>query len=62
MRLAADGVGRNTISRYEAAHDILASAVDSIEKVLSDQGVMSFEGDRAYGTGAGLKKRQNSKR
>ena len=56
------GVWRNTNSRYEAGHNILASAVDSIEKVLSDHGVVFFEGDRAYGTGAGLKKRQSSKR
>ena len=59
---AKSGVGRNTISRFEAGHDILASALDSIEKVLAEQGVVFFEGDRVYGTGAGLKKRQSSKR
>ena len=59
---AESGVGRNTISRYEAGHDILASALDSLEKVLVDQGVVFFEGDRAYGTGVGIKKRQSSKR
>ena len=59
---AKSGVGRNTISRYEAGHDILASAVASLEKVLVDQGIVLFEGDRIYGTGVGLKKGQSSKR
>ena len=59
---AKSGVGRNTISRYEIGHDILASAVASLEKVLADQGVVFFEGDRVYGTGVGLKKSQSSKR
>jgi hypothetical protein len=49
-------VGRNKISRYEIGHDILASAVASLEKVLVDQGAVFFEGDRVYGTGVGLKK------
>ena len=56
------GVGRNTISRYELGHDILASALDSLEKVLVDQGVVFFERDRVYGTGVGIKERQSSKR
>ena len=43
-------------------HDILASALDSLEKVLVDQGVVFFEGDRTYGTGVGMKKPQTSKR
>ena len=53
---AKSGVGRNTISRYEIGHDILASAVASLEKALVDQGGVFFEGDRVYGTGVGLKK------
>ena len=56
------GGGRNTISRYELGHDILASALDSLEKVLVDQGVVFFERDRVYGTGVGVKERQSSKR
>jgi hypothetical protein len=56
------GRRRNTISHVEAGHDILASAVASLEKVLADQGVVFFEGDRVYGTGVGLKKTQSSKR
>ena len=59
---AKSGVGRNTISRYEIGHDILASAVASLEKVLGDQGIVFFEGDRTYGTGVGLRKSQSSKR
>jgi len=59
---ANPGVGRNTISRYEAGHDILSGALDSLEKVLADQGVVSFEGNGVYGTGVGLKKHQAAKR
>jgi transcriptional regulator with XRE-family HTH domain len=59
---AKSGVGRNTISRYEAGHDILASALDRLEKVLADQGVVFFESDGVYGTGVGLRKRPASKR
>ena len=58
---AKSGVGRNTISRYEIGHDILASAVASLEKALVDQGLVFFEGERLYGTGVGLKKSQSSK-
>jgi transcriptional regulator with XRE-family HTH domain len=56
------GVGRNTISRYEIGHDILASALDRLERVLAEQGIVFFEGDRTYGIGVGLKKGQSSKR
>jgi transcriptional regulator with XRE-family HTH domain len=55
------GVGRNTISRYEAGHDILASALQSLEKVLTEEGVIFFDDDKNFGTGVGLKKRQRSK-
>lgn len=55
-------VGRNTISRYEAGNDILASSLEKLEKVLIDEGIVFFDGDRSYGTGAGLNKRQRSKR
>lgn len=57
---AKSGVGRNTISRYECGKDILASAIDSLEKVMADQGVVFFEGDRTYGMGVGLNKRKAS--
>lgn len=36
------GVGRNTISRYEAGHDILASSLESLETVLKDAGIVFF--------------------
>jgi transcriptional regulator with XRE-family HTH domain len=58
---AKSGVGRNTISRYEAGHDILASALGSLEKTLVDQGLVFFEGDRDHGTGVGIKKRAPSR-
>ena len=47
-------VGRNTISRYEAGNDVLASSVEKMEKVLRDNGIVFFEGDRKYGAGVGL--------
>ena len=50
------GVGRNTISRYEAGYDIMASSLESLEQVLSDAGVVFFEDDRTYGTGIRLRK------
>ena len=58
---AKSGVGRNTISRYEAGHDILASALQSLEGVLTDEGIVFFEDDKVYGIGVGLKKRQRSR-
>jgi transcriptional regulator with XRE-family HTH domain len=59
---AKSGVGRNTISRYEAGNDILASSLEQLEKVLTEEGIVFFEDDRKYGTGVGLSKRQRSKR
>jgi transcriptional regulator with XRE-family HTH domain len=55
-------VGRNTISRYEAGKDILASSLEKLEEVLKNEGIVFFDGDRTYGTGVGLNKRQRSKR
>ena len=47
-------VGRNTISRYEAGKDILASSVERLENVLKEQGLVFFEGDPTFGMGIGL--------
>jgi transcriptional regulator with XRE-family HTH domain len=58
---AKSNVGRNTISRYEAGNDILASSVEKLEKALLEQGVIFFEGDAIRGTGVGLKTRNSSK-
>jgi transcriptional regulator with XRE-family HTH domain len=55
------GVGRNTISRYEAGSDILANSLESLEKVLTNEGVVFFEEDHAHGTGVGIRKRPRSK-
>ena len=54
-------VGRNTISRFETGSDILASAVEKLEKALANAGVVFFEDDRVYGTGVGLKQRRRLK-
>jgi len=54
-------VGRNTISRYEAGDDILASSLAKLEEVLTDEGIVFFEGDRTYGIGIGLSKRDRQK-
>jgi transcriptional regulator with XRE-family HTH domain len=51
------GVGRNTISRYEAGSDVLASSLELLEKTLTDAGIVFFEHDRNFGTGVGQKKR-----
>ena len=48
-------VGRNTISRYEAGHDVLASSVERLGEVLIDEGIVFFGGDRKYGTGVGFR-------
>ena len=52
------GVGRNTISRYEAGKEIVASSLQKIEKVLTEQGMVFFDQDGTYGPGVRLKKRR----
>jgi predicted transcriptional regulator len=54
-------VGRNTISRYEAGNDILASSLEKLEEVLTDEGVVFFDADRTYGTGVGLRQRRSKR-
>jgi transcriptional regulator with XRE-family HTH domain len=51
------GVGRNTISRYEAGSDVLASSLELLENTLTEAGIVFFEHDRKFGTGVGLTKR-----
>ncbi len=55
------GVGRNAISRYEMEKDILASALQKLEQVMADEGVVFFEEDKAYGVGVRITKRQRSR-
>lgn len=43
------GVNKNTISRYEAGHEIVSSALHSIEAVLRAEGVTFLEDERALG-------------
>ena len=59
---AKSGVGRNTISRYEIGHDILASAVASLEKALVDQGGVFFEGTAFTEQASDSKKAKAQKR
>ena len=51
------GVGRNAISRYEMEKDILASALQKLEQVMADEGVVFFEEDKANRIRGGIKKR-----
>jgi len=50
------GVGRNTISRYEAGFDILASSLQLLEQLLTQEGIIFFENDKTFGIGVGLKR------
>jgi transcriptional regulator with XRE-family HTH domain len=59
---AKSGVRRNTISRYESATTILASASPASKRRWSIRGSFFFEGTRLYGTGVGLKKAKAQKR
>jgi transcriptional regulator with XRE-family HTH domain len=56
------GVNRNSISRYEAGHDILASGLHSLQKAIMNEGIAFFDEDKNYGTGVGLRKPARSKR
>lgn len=47
------GVNKDTISRYEAGREILSSALQKLEKLFRDQGIIFLEPD-AFG-GAGIR-------
>ena len=49
------GVGRNTISRFEAGSDILASSRDALQTTFEAAGVIFFLNDVQHGTGAGFR-------
>ena len=53
---AKSDVGRNTISRFEAGNDILASALEKLEKAFLAEGFVFFENERTYGIGVGLRR------
>jgi len=55
------GVNKNTVSRYESGKEILSNSLQSLEKVLTNEGVVFFDEDRTHGTGVGVKKRHRSK-
>jgi transcriptional regulator with XRE-family HTH domain len=50
------GVNKNTISRYESGRDILASALQKLEKLFRDEGVIFLEEDTSGGQGLRLAK------
>lgn len=54
---ARSGVGRNTISRFEAGSDILASALDALQKTFDAAGVIFFSCDIQHGSGVGLREK-----
>jgi hypothetical protein len=47
--------------RYEAGHDILASALQKLEETFRAEGVVFVEEDKVLGTGVRVKKRPASK-
>ena len=51
-------VNKNTVSRYEAGKEIVASSLQRIEQVLIEHGIVFFEQDSKYGAGVRLKKRK----
>ena len=55
---ARAGVNKNVVSRYEAGKEIVASSLQKIEKVLTEQGMVFFDQDGTYGPGVRLKKRR----
>jgi transcriptional regulator with XRE-family HTH domain len=48
------GVNKNTVSRYEAGKDILASALQQLEKLFLDAGVIFLAEDASGGAGIRL--------
>jgi transcriptional regulator with XRE-family HTH domain len=48
------GVNKNTVSRYEAGREILASALQKMEQLFRDEGVIFLEADGTGGQGVRL--------
>ena len=48
---AGTGVNKNTVSRYEAGRDILASALQKLERFFRDEGVIFLDADPKGGVG-----------
>ena len=52
------GVNKNTVSRYEAGRDILASALQKLEELFLDAGVVFLGEDSSGGVGIRLPARK----
>ena len=51
---ARTGVNKNTVSRFEAGRDILASALQKLERFFRDEGVIFLDADESGGVGVRL--------
>jgi transcriptional regulator with XRE-family HTH domain len=55
------GVNKNTVSRYEAGRDILASALQKLEKLFLDAGIIFLDEDKSEGVGIRLSPQKMSR-
>jgi transcriptional regulator with XRE-family HTH domain len=55
------GVNKNTVSRYEAGRDILASALQKLEKLFLDAGIIFLDEDTSGGVGIRLPAQKKSR-
>lgn len=51
---ARTGVNKNTVSRYEGGRDILSSALQKLEKLFRDEGIIFVDEDASGGQGVRL--------
>jgi transcriptional regulator with XRE-family HTH domain len=51
---ARTGVNKNTVSRYEAGRDVLSSALQKLEKLFRDEGIIFVDEDALGGQGVRL--------
>jgi transcriptional regulator with XRE-family HTH domain len=56
------GVNKDTISRYESGKEILASALQALEKLFRDEGIVFLDQDASGGVGIRLPSRVPAKR
>ena len=54
----ATGVNKDTVSRYEAGRDILASALQKLEKLFLDAGIIFLDEDASGGVGIGCRTKE----
>src|SRR5271165_1858025 len=56
------GVNKDTISRYESGKEILASALQALEKLFRDEGIVFLDQDASGGIGIRLPSHAPAKR